>query len=518
MKKLISFLLTGFIFLFPLIDIAQNGEPENYSNSITVQELKDHMYYLASDELNGRLTGSKYFDIAADYAITQLKQAGLKPICMDSSGNKNYKQMIYFQKYTVGPNDSMIFEKNGIKKVYLFPGDYVYENLVDPLNEKICGEVVFVGNGLYEKDLNWNDYEGVDIKDKWLVMFFEIEQEYTEGFTDIIEKSGKKLEDILKNRNEFIKNSEAEGVIYILPEKWLNTWDDWAYNFGTKRIITDNTYQHKNDTGIQWISVRVDFLNHMFEGEKYDPINNKGKYQTYELKNLNISLNKEYLISKVKSPNVVAYIEGSDSILKNEFVVLGAHLDHLGVRNGKIMNGADDNASGSIAVLEIAEAVALSKPKRSVAFVLFTEEEGGMIGSKYFVDHCPINTDSIQLYVNLDEIGRSDGKASDVAPIGYDSGPVMMKDILIKLNNELVDLKLDFAFADSSDFLSKSDQYSFYKKGIPVVSFSDGLPDDYHTPLDDVVKIDFNYLRNVSVLTYDLIMEVVNKEENLRIK
>jgi len=518
MKKLIGFLLTGFIFLIPHIDLAQNSEPENYSSSITVQELKDHLYYLASDELKGRLTGTVDYDIAADYAITQFKQAGLKPICMDSSGNLSYKQMVYFQKYTVGPNDSMIVEKNGIKKVYSFPEDYTYETIVEPLKNKICGEVVFVGNGIYEPDLNWNDYEGLDIKDKWLVVFYEFEKKYKEGFTDIINNSGKKINDFLENSNDFIENSEAKGAICILPKKWLDTWDKSAYDLGTKIIVTDNTYSHKSDTGVQWISVSSDFLKHMFENEKFDPINNKGKYQTYEINNLNISLFKEYLLSKIMSPNVVAFIEGSDSVLKNEYIVLGAHLDHMGIKNGEIMNGADDNASGSTAVLEIAEAVALSKPKRSVAFILFTGEEIGSLGSKYFVDHCPIKLDSIQLYVNLDVMGRSDGKAKGVSPVGYNSGSVNLKDLLNKVNIESDNLNIDFAFADSSGYINRSDQYRFYQKGIPVILFSDGLHNDCHKPTDDAENIDFDYLRNVSVLTYNLIMEVANSEESLREK
>jgi Zn-dependent M28 family amino/carboxypeptidase len=213
---------------------------------------------------------------------------------------------------------------------------------------------------------------------------------------------------------------------------------------------------------------------------------------------------------QVKSSNVIAVVTGTDVVLKNEYITVGAHLDHLGVLNDSIYNGADDNASGSAAVLEIADAVAHSKPKRSVIFILYTAEEEGLLGSRYFINNPPVPVKNIKFNLNLDMIGRPAGEANDLFIVSAGKISQKYKKLLQAINNKTEKIVLDTI--DKKNFSKRSDQASFYPKGIPNLFFSTGVHIDYHKPSDDPAKIDYNFLRCVSRLSYDLVMELADEQ------
>jgi Zn-dependent M28 family amino/carboxypeptidase len=235
---------------------------------------------------------------------------------------------------------------------------------------------------------------------------------------------------------------------------------------------------------------------------------------------------------KAETQNVVAVFEGSDPVLKNEYVALGAHYDHVGVGtpvNGDgIYNGADDDGSGTTALLAMAEALAKAsaRPKRSILFVWHAGEEKGLWGSRYFTNYPTLPLDKIVTQINIDMIGRSK-KEGDTNPLNRDlSGPneiyvigsKMMSTELGELtdtvNKQYLNITYDYRYDDPSDpnrFFSRSDHYNYAKKGIPIVFFFDGVHEDYHRPGDSVDKIDFQKMERVARTIYLTLWEVASR-------
>jgi Zn-dependent M28 family amino/carboxypeptidase len=225
--------------------------------------------------------------------------------------------------------------------------------------------------------------------------------------------------------------------------------------------------------------------------------------------------------------NVLGFVEGTDK--KDEVVVLSAHYDHVGVQNGKVMNGADDDGSGVVAVMEMAEAFAKAKadgkgPRRSVLFLLVTAEEKGLLGSQYYADQNPIfplaNTVS---NLNIDMIGRMDEKYKDDPNYVYIIGSDRLSTDLHNIGEEVAkthfpDLKLDYTYNDPNDpnrFYFRSDHYNFAKHGIPSIFYFNGVHADYHQPTDDVEKIHFGKLEKITRYIFFTAWEIANRDERL---
>ncbi|UCC71880.1 MAG: M28 family peptidase [Gemmatimonadota bacterium] len=242
-------------------------------------------------------------------------------------------------------------------------------------------------------------------------------------------------------------------------------------------------------------------------------------FQQIELESAKLSgasamqANAEFAYS---SPNVVGLLPGTDPVLTDEYVVVTAHLDHLGMRNGVIFNGADDNASGSAAVLEAAEAAAMAPAKRSIIFVLFTAEEKGFLGSTYFVDNPPVPIEAIVLNINLDMVGRNspDWPESLLALASEKRRPELLE--LIRDVNSRVRANLDWRLNEGEDphgHVQRSDQLAFMQKGIPAILITRGfMGPDYHQPSDDPETINYPKVTQAARLAYALAVAAANSE------
>lgn len=228
-----------------------------------------------------------------------------------------------------------------------------------------------------------------------------------------------------------------------------------------------------------------------------------------------VAIEKEITISiplredKAGAPNVIAWLEGSDPELKDEYVVIGAHLDHLGIRNGKVYPGADDNGSGSTAVLSIARAMALNpvKPKRSVLFMWFTAEEVGLLGSRYYTNNPILPLDKMTCMLNIDMVGRNEdtGEGDTDADneghihlVGSKRGDVELHNLILGANKHV-----GFEFElDMESVWNRSDQINFYRQGVPVAFLFGGMHPDYHKPSDQSVDINFKKIVSAAQLYY----------------
>jgi len=257
-------------------------------------------------------------------------------------------------------------------------------------------------------------------------------------------------------------------------------------------------------------------------------ISTKKESSASKIKPSTISVKAERGEVPVETANILGYLEGTDK--KDEVVLITAHYDHVGIQNGQIHNGADDDGSGTCAVLEIAEAFAKAKqsgngPRRSILFMTVTGEEKGLLGSQYYTDKDPIIPLSKTVCdLNIDMIGRIDKqhepKEEYVYLIGSDKLSSELHQISEEVNKKYINYDLDYTFNDPKDpnrFYYRSDHYNFAKNKIPVIFYFTGVHEDYHRPGDDVEKILFPKYQQITRLVFQTAWELVNREERIKV-
>ena len=229
----------------------------------------------------------------------------------------------------------------------------------------------------------------------------------------------------------------------------------------------------------------------------------------------------------IKGENVLGYIEGSD--LKDELLIITAHYDHLGKHDSLIFNGADDDASGVSAALEIAEAFMLAKkegngPRRSILIMPVSGEEKGLLGSRYYTDNPIYPLESTVANLNIDMIGRLDDwhdNGNYVYLIGSDRLSYDLHDLNEKINNEYIGIDLDYRFNDKDDpnrYYYRSDHYNFAKNNIPVIFYFNGVHEDYHKPSDTIEKLDFDKINTITKLIFLTAWEIANRDDRIKLR
>jgi len=241
----------------------------------------------------------------------------------------------------------------------------------------------------------------------------------------------------------------------------------------------------------------------------------------------NMTLSAENNTENINSENVLAYIKGSE--MPDEVIVLSAHLDHEGIKDGKIYNGADDDGSGTVALIEIAEALKMAEkaghgPKRSVLFLHVTAEEKGLLGSQYYTDMNPVfPLKNTVANLNIDMIGRIDPKRTEgdrnyIYLIGSDKLSTELHDISEEVNKKYTNIELDYTYNDENDpnrYYYRSDHYNFVKNNIPVIFYFNGTHDDYHQPSDTPDKIEYDLLENRTRLIFHTAWELANRDKRI---
>ena len=229
-------------------------------------------------------------------------------------------------------------------------------------------------------------------------------------------------------------------------------------------------------------------------------------------------------VRKYESANVLGIVRGSDPALKDEYVMVSAHFDHLGEHDGQVYFGADDNGSGSSTVLEIAEAMAVASPRRSVVFMFMTGEEKGLLGSKYYVNHPIYPLAQTVADVNIDMVGRIDALHTDdpnyIYVIGADRLSTDLYNINEAVNKELGELTLDYTYNDPKDpnrYYYRSDHYNFAERGIPAIFFFNGTHPDYHQPTDTPDKLNYDRMARVAKLALGTISVLANRDERIKV-
>ena len=463
-----------------------------FNETISKNNLKHHVKYLASDNLEGRYPASKGGLLAAKYIKNEFKENDLNLMADDG-----FQYFDIISSVNLGNNNNFIFED----KSYNVNIDYI--PLSFGKNTSLTTDIVFVGYGfIIDTDsLYWNDYKDVDISNKW-VMIMRGSPEGDNPHTAF----GEHLS--LRKKVLNAKDNSAAGVIFVSGE-----------NFDKDDNLIPLSYdQSQQDLGIPILHIKRDLANQILKENNISikslesKINND--FRSFNIKQ-ELSVTSEIVFNTKKTQNVIGYIEGNDSNLKNEYIIIGAHYDHLGYGGHKsgsrrphldeIHNGADDNASGVSIMIELAKTFIKNKNKRSIIFVAFGAEEMGLIGSKYFVNSNLIDISQIQIMINLDMVGKlKDEKVLSVS--GTKTGVDLEKYLTESFNES----KLDFAF-DAKGY-GPSDHSSFYVNDVPVLSFFTGGHNDYHTPFDDYDKLNYFGMN----LIKDLLSRFILKLDSLQ--
>ncbi len=519
MKKFTTSLtLWGLLFISTSV-FAQ--KKLNSSLSIDNKDLKTYMEYLASDAMRGRSTPSVELNEAAEYIAKEFRKFGLKPV------NDSYFQTVDFCASDLNVSKcKLTITKNGQTEDFEIKTNYT--PTFETGNGDVTSQVVFAGYGITSPEYNYDDYAGIDVKGK---IVFILKHEPREN-EDCKEFDGKKLSEysLLEYK---VKNAQKHGAAgVILATDPLNhlaitaqgfIWKSLYFPKSPQKIfkICNMTNTEKqipvvvvNDKVVSSLFGSVDSLKSIQQ-----QIDKELKPNSFVLNDivsvkLSVSVDKEHF----PSSNVIGIIEGKHPQLKNEYIVVGAHYDHIGVtthpeNNDSIMNGADDNASGTVGVMALAKAFSQSnvKPDRSILFILFTGEEKGLLGSEYYAANPIFPLDKTVAMINLDMIGRNDG--NDVYVEGIKQNPELSK-IAVNLISKA---GLKQAFMDR-DMYMQSDHYSFYKNGVSAIGFTSGLHPDYHQVGDNPDKINYDKLLKIIQLSYYTIEQIANQEIYFDIK
>ena len=497
-------LLLAFCFLIAQIAVAQKAaapkiaDPKPFANTITEADLKKHLYTIASKDFEGRETATEGQRKAAAYIENDFKELGLAP------GNNGAYQM-YYPVFQDSVSDANI--QVG-KEQFKLNEDFV-ANISANYSATMFGEeVVFAGYGI--SDSLRDDYKGLDVRGKIVLLL--------DGMpADHLQKQINRRSFNPYGKQDAAQKNGAVAVLIIqkgFPRKGYTIAKGNMYLSAFKKTIRPNTF---------YIS---DKIAKAIMGGDYQE-NDKDKMQP-KLYTTDIVLQFSKVTAQLHSSDVLGYLEGTD--LKDELVVISAHYDHLGKRDTVIYYGADDDGSGTVSLLEIAEAFAKAKatgkgPRRSILFLANSGEEKGLWGSAYYTDHPVYPLDKTTVDLNIDMIGRIDpnrayGDSTNyVYVVGDDKLSSDLKPISIAANKKYTKLELDYKFNDPKDpemIYYRSDHYNFAKNGVPIIFYFDGIHHDYHKPTDTPDKINYDIMAKRAKLVFYTAWEMANRNDMLK--
>lgn len=521
MKKILTPILILLSFSFLL-----NAQKKGLA-SINQDDLRSYMTFFASDEMSGRETGTVSNDAAAMYIKTNLMRLGLKP----APGTEDYLQKMPLVSTRIDKKNSLLRINNNQGEV-IFSTDSMITLIRPSANMDFTGKLVFAGYGYVDSIIGYNDLGGVDLKDKIVLIM-------TRSPETVISDSGKITfdNDLEAPKIESIIASGAKVILLVYDP--MNKYQD-AYSSGLDHMISSDVITYKDQTEYsppaQLSFITQNAANALLRStgsslkQLQDKIASSGKPVSTELQDIIVTVKTSLAKREFSGSNVIGIVEGSDPILKNECIIYTAHFDHIGVsENGEINNGADDDASGSMALLEVAEAFMKLKknPLRTIVFDWVNGEEKGLLGSYYYIMNPSIPIEKTLVDINLDMVGRSKMPADTGKFYGYSMDVTQSGEIyaytahesseLINIMNtsgkesgiNVRDMGKDLPFGSS-------DHVPFMQKGIPAFLFHSGIHADLHGPGDDVSKIDFDKMERVSKMVFLIGYRVANKKERFK--
>ncbi len=447
-------MLLSLFFIFSFSITAQD-EVEKVTSTVSKSKIEGHIYFLASDELKGRQTGSQENKIAAQYLANTLRSYGVKPI----PDTNHYLQHVTLEKVSAATKTTLKTEGISLDEIFT----------LNKINTTYKGKAVFLNHGLEE------DYKNVDVTGKYVIC-------------SVGSKDNNAIRASFSKTKEKRKLAKAKGALGIIEVCTLDkpTAAQIAHYLNGESMSLPNSIKKEEDTFTHlWINDEKEEIHQLFTDKK----------------DVNIDITVEGIErSTVYSQNVIGIVEGSDPKLKDEYIIYSAHYDHVGigkpVENDSIYNGARDNAVGTVTVLSAAENIAKYPTKRSAVFILFTGEEKGLLGSKWYVEHPVIPLEKMVYCFNSDNGGYNDTSKATIIGLGRTTAKNDIVEAVKKFGLEAIDDP-----APEQGLFDRSDNVNFAAKGIPAPTFSMGftsfneeITKYYHQVTDNPDSLDYNYL------------------------
>lgn len=518
-KKL---LYGSLALIFSCSVMAQNKNAIKHSDPVNEKNAFKHLSILASDEYEGRETGKKGAWMAAEYIAKQFKSYGLVgPV----KGNSDpFLQPVGISSKVVSTATLKVGTQNkeNLKDFYVLP-----QSLNKGEFEVKASSIIFAGYGLAKE--GFNEYANVDVAGK-VVMIFATGDPTPR--TDAKAPTGRNGVGSQQAKIKYLTERKAAGVLVINQN--ADNISTPMRNFllkGSPSLKKPNS----TNASLPIVTIGTAVANEILAKVNTNIADVKKKIGETQ-QPATVVIETPVMFSAVvtetnlKADNVLGFLEGSDPKLKHEVLVITGHYDHIGLEEDpnavdKVNNGADDDGSGTTAVIMLAEAFAKAKkaghgPKRSILFMTVVGEEKGLWGSEWYSDHPVFPLANTIANLNIDMIGRGDDNRPGDNNFVYIIGSNMLSDDLDRIgkkaNTDYVNIVLDEKYNNRTDpnrFYYRSDHYNFAKHGIPVIFYFNGVHKDYHKPGDEIEKIDFPMLTKRAKLVYYTAWELANAAE-----
>ncbi len=510
---------TVFISMIIMFNMAMAGnEKEIAENEFSLDELKSHIYFLASDYLGGRVTDEPGYGIAAEYVKTQFKAAGLSTFIESREEHEAYFHSFSLLRKDYHTDAPIIVRKGDEEKTFEHLKDFKLVNSGTGGMPEDELDIVFLGFGIEEPREGWNDYQDLEVKGKNVLILSGAPKKRGKAILS------QELDDLYSSKQGLNKKlinliGKNPAAIMLIESDDLEGFYDRVQS---RTEAFSNEYKGCNyrmdmrETFYRLYLIKSRVAKAMLENTKIDLDKIlTGKLPSYKaqiLPDVKTYIPLKTKVKEVHARNVIGMIPGTDSTLKDEYLLVGGHLDHEPNFNGMVNNGADDNASGVTAVIELAQYFAKHPLKRPIVFAAWAAEEGGCYGSRNFVETFPGNIHQIVAAINLDCVGRNGRNAEErFQTYMLDAGKICpdMVTLVDRINAETVNFRIE---KEMHPRWGTSDQESFINAGVPVVDFFNGGTIDLHRPTDDAEKIDWEYLQKMCILGKAIAEELGNME------
>jgi hypothetical protein len=501
-----------FVVLLQVAALNAPGPEDKGLQSITDKDARVHLTWLADDAREGREAGSRGGHAAALYIADHYRRCGLQPGGQDGSyflgfGDAGAKGEISRGDVKDANRIDVTLNAAGTQVLTLKMGEDFWPLAGSP-DQVAGGDIVFAGYGIIASEHSWDDYKGVKVEDAVLLILDEEPRADQDG--DVFEgKTATKYSDWTAKINT-AQAKKARAVLIAgrgdfpesLPKEWPPKADP-SLKLPTVFLSRAAADKLAKLAGKDLTKVQAE----MDEKLKPESFTIKGKPAR-------VSVARKGDVQPGMK-DVVAIWPGTDAKLKDEYIVVGAHYDHVGMGNfgskgkvGALHNGSDDNGSGTTALLELAEALPLAKFKRTVMIVSFDGEEKGLWGSKAYVDNPTIPMDKCRWMINMDMVSRNGLTEIAVGMTDATDQPLLRG---IDLAERKYKFKFDRRGADA--YVKRSDQWNFAEKGVPAIFMFGGMHADYHTENDDVEKANFEKVALISRISFLILHHLANKEK-----
>lgn len=510
--------ISAFLLCVLLTGAPAQREPQPADPAIRVTHMRADLEFLASPELEGRVSGERGSDVAARFIATEFEKAGLKP----ANGN-SYFQPFDLLAYQTDPAASeLILEVNG-KREALQRGTEFRGG--GPQEVAVSGDLVFAGYGITAPEYGYDDYAGIDVTGKVVLIFDHEPQE-----NDPQSKFNGTGHTRYAIRRAKLLNAQKHGAVAVLvasepvrthPSPFEPPAVAPAPNRGNAppQVLKDDELRIPAFSVSDAAAAKLLATAGQTPAELQRVIDQGPRPASRVLPGCRVEMrSKPSRVQQVRSANVVGFLEGFDPSSRAETVLLTAHYDHLGMRQGRIYPGANDNGSGTVAVMELARAFAAggARPKRTLLFVIFGTEEEGLLGSYYYTMHPLRPLDKTKAVINLDMIGRDEEVAAngsrpartpeqtknELNLVGGQYSPGLVA--VIQQQTAKVGLEMNRQFDRDHDqnVLFRCDHFPFLLRDVPAVWLFGGFHPGYHEPVDTVDRMDFIKLEKVTRLAY----------------